>query len=247
MTVRLRPWFAALALTGCAAPGIPTIIPGESDDLERPILSDMIRARDLDVPRDDLTATPHDLAPIQPPIDGGGARDLTTSQGGCGLTINEVQTGSGASAADEFVELYNSCAIPTAALDGWKVVYRAAAGTADSASFSFAAGAVIARNAFFVLGGSSYTGKTDGALPSGLSGAGGAVGLRDANGNLIDSVGWGTATNAFVEGSAAAPAPTDVSPPQSIVLFPDGVNSGSNAKDYKVTKKTTPRAPNVVQ
>src|SRR6184192_296177 len=80
--------------------------------------------RDLSVPAsaDDL-AMPGDLA-----RDGG----VVPISCGAGkhVVVNEVQTGSAASASDEFIELYNPCA---AAIDlsGSTLVYRSAAGTSD--------------------------------------------------------------------------------------------------------------------
>ena len=49
---------------------------------------------------------------------------------------------------------------------------------------------------------------------------------------LVDSVGWGTATNAFVESSAAvAPAIAPV-PGKSDARHPDGHDTNVNATDF---------------
>ena len=72
---------------------------------------------------------------------------------------------------------------------------------------------------------------------------------RDGTGVLVDSVGWGTAAagNVFIE-SSPAPAPGDAaSPGKTIVRLPDGVDTGNNPADFKVSSKPTPGAANALQ
>jgi hypothetical protein len=156
-----------------------------------------------------------------------------------------VQTGTTGSAADEFVELSNT---GSAAVDlgGWKVVYRSASGTSDTTLATIATGTTLAAGGFYLLGGSAYAGGTapDQSFSAGLAATGGGVGIRDASGTLVDSVGWGTAANAFVEGSPAAAPPATAAPGSSIVRIPDGHDTGANATDFTVTSTATPRAAN---
>ena len=63
--------------------------------------------------------------------------------------------------------------------------------------------------------------------------AGSACATRPAR--SIDSVGWGTATNALVEGAAAAAPPATAAPGSSIVRLPDGHDTNANASDFTVT------------
>jgi hypothetical protein len=73
-----------------------------------------------------------------------------------------------------------------------------------------------------------------------MSGTGGGVGIKDGTGALIDSVGYGTATNAFVEGTvAAAPAAGE-----SIRRSPDGHDTNVNAADFAIDSTPTPKATN---
>jgi len=134
---------------------------------------------------------------------------IASPSGTAVVRVNEVGTGTSASGADEFVELANS---GTAAADisGWKLVYRSATGTTDVALATVPAATTLAVGGFYLLGGASYGGAKppDESFSPDLAAPGGAVGLRDGASALIDSVGWGTATNALVEG-AAAPAPPD--------------------------------------
>jgi hypothetical protein len=77
-----------------------------------------------------------------------------------------------------------------------------------------------------------------------LAGTGGAVGIRDSNGTLLDGAGWGTATNALVEGTAAAAPPSTAPPGSSIVRKPDGHDTNSNAADFSVASTATPGVTN---
>jgi hypothetical protein len=160
------------------------------------------------------------------------------------VRVNEVATGSAAGAGDEFVELANTGTGPVD-IGGWKLVYRSATGSSDAALGTIPAGTVVAAGAFYLLASGAYTGAqpADVTFASGLAGTGGGVGLRDAAGGLVDSVGWGTAANALVEG-APAPAPPSTTPGSSIVRLPDGHDTGNNATDFTVTSTQTPRAAN---
>jgi hypothetical protein len=168
---------------------------------------------------------------------GGGATPL--------VRINEVETGTSSSGSDEFVELVNAGTAP-ADIGGWKVVYRSAAGTSDTSLGTIPAGAVLAPGAFYLLGGSSYDGAAaaDQSFSAGLAATGGGVGVRDVSGALVDSAGWGTATNALVESSPAAAPPSTAAPGSSIERLPDGHDTNVNSADFTVTSTATPGASN---
>jgi hypothetical protein len=173
--------------------------------------------------------------------------DLTGSTACTQLpTINEVQTGGSVSAADEFIELYWPCSQPglAFALAGYKLAYRSASntGTTDTTTLVTLSGSITANGFYLVVNSNGYSGT---ATPdqqytySGLAAAGGGVGLRNASGTLIDSVGWGTAVNPFVEGTAAtAPAGG-----QSIARHPNGHDTNNNSTDFTVSTPT-PKASN---
>jgi hypothetical protein len=93
---------------------------------------------------------------------------------------------------------------------------------------------VLAPGAYLLFGGSGYAGvhPADRTFATSLASAGGGVGLRDPSGTLVDSVAWGTATNAFVEGSVA-PAPTIArAPGKSAGRHPSGQDTDDNANDF---------------
>jgi hypothetical protein len=188
----------------------------------------------------------HDLAVSESGDDlaGGGGGDLAHDGGaiscaGQHVVINEVQTGSAASPSDEFIELYNPCATMID-LTGSSLVYRSAAGVTDLVIIQL--NKTIAPGGFYLVTGpiAADAGMADQSYGSGrMSATGGGVGLRDGTQTLVDSVGYGTATNAFVEGSVAAAAPSG----QTIARTPNGYDTDHNASDFAVAAPT-PRAAN---
>jgi len=170
---------------------------------------------------------------------GAGGGDVST------MKINEFSVGTSGSLGDEFVELVNT---GPAEVDvgGLRLVYRAAAGTADVALATFPDGTTVAPGAFYLLGSASYAGGTpaDQSFGTGLASSGGGVALRDGSGTVVDSVGYGTATNAFVEGSPVPAPPVSAPPGSSAVRLPDGHDTNDNAADFTVTVSPSPRAPN---
>ena len=189
---------------------------------------------DLAVPAssDDLGGGADDLA-----RDGGGGQPITCA--GQHVVINEVQVGSAASPSDEFIELYNPCA-SMIDLTGSSLVYRSAAGTSDLVIISL--NKTIAPGGFYLVTGPAFgdMGAPDQSYGAGrMSATGGGVGLRDGTQALIDSVGYGTATNAFVEAAAAAAPPNG----QSIARKPNGYDTDHNGSDF-VAMTPTPRAAN---
>jgi hypothetical protein len=133
-----------------------------------------------------------------------------------------------------------------AEIGGWKVVYRSAAGASDTTVATIPMGTTLAPGAFYLLGGAAYAGAAaaDQSFSAGLASTGGATGIRDDSGALVDSVGWGTATNALVEGSAAPAPPATAVPGSSIVRLPDGHDTNANAADFTISSTPTPKAAN---
>jgi hypothetical protein len=255
---------AACLATGCAAGARRAQVTNEvvDEDMASPV--DFATARrDLAVaapdfatpsarPADDLGTPPTLIAPdlASRPADMGspastGSADLMSSAT-CAVRINELATGTTTSGYEEFIELFNPC--PTDVdLRGFALVYRSAGGSANINLYADV-GKTIPSNGFLLFAGSGYYAATrDGVLASGMAENGGGVALVDAGGAIVDSVGWGTATNAFVQGGVAAPAPGDrVAPGRSIARSPDGKSSGTSGSDFAVTTRPTPKASNQV-
>jgi hypothetical protein len=182
---------------------------------------------------------PEDAAGNRPDATDAGAKDSAPSAlAPCAsLFINEVQV-AGASASDEYVEIYNASAVACNAA-GWKLVYRAATGTSDGILFQGLAS--VPGHGFVVVGGTGFSGPKDGTLAGGLAAAGGQLQLRDSADVARDSLGYGTAAGAFVQGVAAdAPAAG-----HSIGRTPDGATTLDNAADFHALPTPSPGLSNV--
>jgi hypothetical protein len=164
---------------------------------------------------------------------------------GASVRVNEFATGTSASTIDEFVEIVNVGSSP-ADLSAYKLAYRSGAGTSDVTLATIPEGTTLAVGAFYVFGGSGYAGAKPANLSfsQALAATAGGVGLRDATGKLVDSVGYGTATNAFVEAHPAPAPPATVMPGSSDIRLPDGADTDDNGVDFKVTAAPTPGGPN---
>jgi hypothetical protein len=202
----------------------------------------------------DLAMGPADvaMAPSPPPVgpDMAGGPDLATGTAptGCSaaehLVINEVKTGGTTSTlSDEFVEIYNPCASDVT-VSGWSLGHFAATGTTETTIAKLATPMSIAGHGYLLIASTACGCKsladqtyTTGAFAAG----GGGVGLRDANGTLIDAMGYGDGTsNGFVEDKPAAAPAAD----GSVARHPNGVDTNHNQNDFAVTASPTPRAQN---
>jgi hypothetical protein len=166
--------------------------------------------------------------------------------GQANVRINEFSTGVTGAATNEFVEIVNSGSGP-ADLSGWKLAYRSATGTSDTVLDTIPDGTSLAPGAFYLFGGGGYTGPpaADQSFSQGLAAAAGGLALRDSNGTIVDSVGYGsTAANGFVEGSPAPAPPATAAPGSSDVRKPDGHDTNNNSVDFTVVTPPTPRATN---
>jgi hypothetical protein len=174
---------------------------------------------------------------------------LTCVTGGGGssgdIRVNEFMTGSTGAASNEFVELVNA---GTAAVivGGYKVAYRSAAGTSDTTLATIPDGTTIPAGGFYLLAGSGYLGShaPDQTFSASLAATGGGLAVRDAAGAILDSVGYGEATNAFVEGHPAAAPPATAAPGSSADRIPDGHDTNDNAADFSVSAAPSPGASN---
>ncbi len=168
------------------------------------------------------------------------------SSGQAVIRINEFMTGVTGAATNEFVEIVNA-GTASADLSGWKLAYRSATATSDTVLDTLPSGTTLAPGAFYLFGGAGYAGPpaADQSFTSGLAAGAGGLGIRDSNGTLIDSVGWGsTAANGFVEGTFAPAPPATAAPGSSDVRKPDGHDTNNNSVDFTVVTPPTPRATN---
>jgi hypothetical protein len=158
-----------------------------------------------------------------------------------GLLIAEVVTG-GASASDEYFELTN--AGPAAAdLNGLEVAYASSAGTTATRRVGWAAALLLAPGRHILVANSAgiYAAQADATYTAGIAATGGSLVLRPSGGTPIDAVGWGDATNAFLETAPAAAPPAG----SSIERKPGGAggnvsDSNDNATDFALNAGPTP-------
>jgi hypothetical protein len=155
------------------------------------------------------------------------------------IRINEFSVGVEGALGDEFVEIANT-GTGAADLSGWKLVYRSGAGTSDVSLGTLADGTMLAPGSFFLFGGSAYAGArpADKSFSAGLASVAGGVAIKDADGNIVDSVGWGDATNAFVEEATAAAPPIAPAPGNSDARHPNGHDTNVNLADFTIGDPT---------
>ena len=159
--------------------------------------------------------------------------------------MNELMTGSTGAASNEFVELYNAGS-SAADVGGFKVAYRSSAGTSDITLATIPAGTSIPAGGFYLLGGSGYLGShaADQSFSTSLASTGGGIAVRDSTGAILDSVGYGDTTNAFVEAHATTAPPATAAPGSSADRIPDGHDTNDNAADFSVSSTPSPGAAN---
>jgi hypothetical protein len=184
--------------------------------------------------------------------DAGGVATLKCVTGGGGggggggdIRVNEFMTGSTGAASNEFVELVNT-ATTAADIGGFRVAYRSGAGTSDVTLATVPEGATIPAGGFYLLAGSGYLGShtPDLTFSTSLAASAGGLAVRDASGSILDSVGYGDATNAFVEGHPATAPPATAAPGSSADRIPDGHDTNDNAADFSVSASPSPGAAN---
>lgn len=162
--------------------------------------------------------------------------------GGSRVVINEVFGGGGNAGAPfthDFVEIHN----PTSAevdLGGMVVEYFSAAG--NSGGRATLAGSVPAGGHFLVRanagsGNGVPLPEPDATLAASMAAANGIVELRDADGSVVDLVGYGSASR--FEGSAAAPALSNATSAGRRVA---GADTDDNAADFVAGAPTPTRS-----
>lgn len=170
------------------------------------------------------------------------------------LVISQFQV-AGGTANDEFIELHNTSA-NNVDLNGYRIVYRSAAGTNDVLFAEWTTSTIIAPGAYYLIASTAYDG---GVTPNlsynpttcscSMSGTGGGLAIRNGalnTGIIIDSVGYGTATNAFIETAVTAAPPANDGRARLNVACQDTDN---NANDFLLISPAMPRngatTPNV--
>ncbi|HEX2194158.1 MAG TPA: lamin tail domain-containing protein [Candidatus Limnocylindria bacterium] len=151
------------------------------------------------------------------------------------LVVSEVQTG-GASASDEFIEIYNP-STSALSLEGLEAIYVSASGATISRKAAWPAGAPVVPPGGHVLianEAGAHAAAADVAYANGLAATGGSVAIRiQGAGTALDALGWGNAANAWMEGAPAAA----VAAGHSLERLPGGAaasgqDTNDNATDF---------------
>jgi hypothetical protein len=159
-----------------------------------------------------------------------------------GLLLAEVVTG-GASASDEYVEITNAGPVP-ADLAGMELVYVTSWGSTVTRKAAWSDLELLGTGQHLLVANSLgvFASTADATYSGGFAATGGALVLRVVGGAPVDAVGWGDATNPFVEGAAASAPPAG----QSIERRPggnagNGTDTNQNAADWVVLAAPVPQ------
>lgn len=172
------------------------------------------------------------------------------------LVISQFQVAGGSSvpANDEFIEIHNTSS-SSIDLNGFRVVYRSASGTNDVVFAQWTTGTIVPAGGYYLIASTSYDGTVTPNLtynPStcscSMSATGGGLAIRNGASNsgvIFDSVGYGSASNAFIETAVTTAPAANASQAR--------VNNGcqdtdNNANDFSTVNPAAPRngstAPN---
>ena len=158
------------------------------------------------------------------------AADATPVARSGGPLVSEIVTGAD-SASDEFVEIYNPGDVPLD-LAGSELVYITASGATTTRKAAWTTATELGPRRHLLVANSlgRYAALADVVYSGGLSATGGTIALRSVDGVVaLDAVGWGDASNAWVE-RRPAPAPP---PGTSVERLPGGdagnwIDTGDN-------------------
>lgn len=162
------------------------------------------------------------------------------------LVVSQFQA-SGGVQEDEFIELHNT-STNSIDLNGYKVVYRSAAGVNDVLMAQWTTSVIIPAGGYYLIAANSYDGAAAAnftynptACSCSMSANGGGIAIRNGavnSGIIIDSVGYGTATNAFIETTkTAAPVPNGSQTRVSNACQ----DTDNNFNDFSALNPSTPR------
>lgn len=169
-----------------------------------------------------------------------------------GMLISQLQTGGIGSghASEEFIELYNSGAVPLS-LDGWHIQYRTATIAGDctkgwSTKVTLPASIVVPAYSYWLAAATNYLSGSDvdGRFAPGIPGAKGALRLLSGSGQTVDALAWGGA--ACGNGTAALAIPDGQSlerrPGSDQALGGNGINTTDNLADFILRGLPLPRS-----
>jgi len=184
----------------------------------------------------------------------------TASTFGSTLLVHEVMNADAGNTTREFIEVRNVSEMDLH-VGFYTLEWRSAGNTTVTQIYRFPAGAVIPAGGYYLLVSSSYRDYYPDVVYNdsyyvapglgGIISTNGGVGLKDASGNIVDSVAWGNITatpHPFLEGTAAPQPPSGWSIERQSGT--DGkLDHDDNGTDFVLTNPPTPTStayvPNV--
>ncbi len=168
------------------------------------------------------------------------------------IVISQFQvTGDtpGNTSNDEFIELHNTSS-NSVDLNGYRLVYRSAAGVNDVAFVAWTTSTIVPAGGYYLIASTNYNGATTPNITynpttcsCSMSATGGGLAVRNGalnTGVIIDSVGYGSATNAFIETAVTTAAPTTGD--NSKVRLTNGCqDTDNNSNDFSTLTPSAPR------
>jgi endonuclease G len=162
------------------------------------------------------------------------------------LVISQFQV-AGGTANDEFIELHNTSSSGVD-LTGFSVVYRSTAGTNDVLFAQWTTGTIIPAGGYYLIASTGYDGSVTPNLiynpttcQCSMSATGGGIAIRSGapnSGVIFDSVGYGSASNAFIETAVTAAPVANAGQAR----FNNGCqDTDNNAGDFSTVNPSAPR------
>jgi len=152
-------------------------------------------------------------------------------------------------ANDEFIEIHNTSS-NSVDLNGYRLVYRSAAGVNDVAFVNWSTSTIIPAGGYYLIASVSYDGAITPDLTynpttcsCSMSATGGGLAIRNGalnTGVVIDSVGYGSATNAFIE-TTVTTAPQTGGDNSKARLTNGCQDTDNNANDFANSIPSAPR------
>jgi endonuclease G len=163
------------------------------------------------------------------------------------IVISQFKVAGVTSTADEFVELHN-VGSNSIDINGYNLVYRSATGSTDLTLTNWTTSTIIPAGEYYLIAatpGYSQSVTADRTFPDNgsgrLAGAGGGLAIRNGaldTGIIVDSVGYGSASNIFVETAVTSAPAANTSKGRDAAGCTDTDN---NSSDFVLISPPTPR------
>lgn len=183
--------------------------------------------------------------PIVNQVNNSKSSAVSSSRVSSKILISEVQiTGGPGKTDDDFIELYNPNDEPVN-LNGYRLVKRTKTGTNDISIKSWSDEAMIPGRGYYLWANSNYSNISADVTTSAYLANNNGIAIRygpEDTGNIIDSVGWGEAQNAFVEGNAFNLNPAARQSIQRKFQNNNFVDTNNNLNDFELKNCPSPKA-----